>query len=124
MVTVAEDRHSSLNDGATMAPRIFTKTNIPVLCAGRCSPVDTMGQAGPGDETEQSVLSGSEAEERGTDPVGPVGPKYPGLMDRPVGNSINKAIMSVLGNVHPIKIENVDIFFVTSFLCSLELLYY
>ena len=29
----------------------------------------------------------------------------------------------VLGNVHPIKIENVDIFFVTSFLCSLELLY-
>ena len=73
MVTVAEDRHSSLNDGATMAPRIFTKTNIPVLCAGRCSPVDTMGQAGPGDETEQSVLSGSEAEERGTDPVGPVG---------------------------------------------------
>ena len=26
--------------------------------------------------------------------------------------------MPVLGNVHPIKIENVDIFFVTSFLCS------
>ena len=32
--------------------------------------------------------------------------------------------MPVLGNVHPIKIENVDIFFVTSFLCSLKLLYY
>ena len=32
--------------------------------------------------------------------------------------------MPVLGNVHPIKIENVDIFFVTSFLCSLELFYY
>ena len=32
--------------------------------------------------------------------------------------------MPVLGNVHPIKIENIDIFFVTSFLCSLELLYY
>ena len=28
--------------------------------------------------------------------------------------------MPVLGNVHLIKIENVDIFFVTSFLCSLE----
>ena len=28
--------------------------------------------------------------------------------------------MPVLGNVHPIKIENVDIFFVTSFLCSLR----
>ena len=48
-------------------------------------------------------------------------------------NTSNKAIrdgkylarhMPVLGNVHPIKIENVDIFFVTSFLCSLELLYY
>ena len=47
--------------------------------------------------------------------------------------NINKAIrdgkylarhMPVLGNVHPIKIENVDIFFVTSFLCSLELFYY
>ena len=32
--------------------------------------------------------------------------------------------MPVLGNVHPIKIENVDIFFMTLFLCSLELLYY
>ena len=48
-------------------------------------------------------------------------------------NIYNKAIrdgkylarhMPVLGNVHPIKIKNVDIFFVTSFLCSLELLYY
>ena len=53
-------------------------------------------------------------------------------------NNTNKAIrdgkylarhMPVLGNVQPIKIENVDIsklyiFFVTSFLCSLELLYY
>ena len=32
--------------------------------------------------------------------------------------------MPVLGNVHPIKIENFDIFFVTSFHCSLEFLYY
>ena len=32
--------------------------------------------------------------------------------------------MPVLGNVHPIKIEKFDIFFVTSFLCSLEFLYY
>ena len=50
VVTVAEYRHSSLNDGATIAPRIFTETSIPVLSAGRCSPVDKMGQAGPGDE--------------------------------------------------------------------------
>ena len=31
--------------------------------------------------------------------------------------------MPVLGNVHPIK-SKILIFFVTSFLCSLELLYY
>ena len=56
------------------------------------------------------------------------------LFDFVVQHCINKAIrdgkylarhMPVLGNVHPIKIEeNVDIFFVTSFLCSLELLFY
>ena len=32
--------------------------------------------------------------------------------------------MPVLGNIHPIKIENFDIFFVTSFLFSLEFLYF
>ena len=32
--------------------------------------------------------------------------------------------MPVLGNVHPIKIEKFDILFVTSFLCSLEFLYF
>ena len=73
-VTVAEYRHSSLNDGATIAPRIITETIIPVLSAGRCSPVDKMGQAGPGDETERSVLSGTKTEDRRTDPVGPVDP--------------------------------------------------
>ena len=31
--------------------------------------------------------------------------------------------MPVLGNVHPIKIEKIDILFVTSFLCSLEFLF-
>ena len=31
--------------------------------------------------------------------------------------------MPVLGNVHPIKMEKFDIFFGTSFLCSLEFLY-
>ena len=73
VVTIAEYSHSSLNDGATIAPRIFTETLMPVLSAGRCSPVDKMGQAGPGDETDRSVLSGSETEDRRTDPVGPVG---------------------------------------------------
>ena len=73
-VTIAEYSHSLLNDGATIAPRIFTEMLMPVLPAGRFSPVDKMGQAGPGDETDQSVLSGSETEDRRTDPVGPVGP--------------------------------------------------
>ena len=46
---------------------------------------------------------------------------------------VNKAIrdgkylarhMPVLGNVHPIKIKHLDIFFVTSFLSLLEFLYF
>ena len=32
--------------------------------------------------------------------------------------------MPVIANVHPIKLENFDIFFVTSFLCALEFFYY
>ena len=74
VVTITENRHSSLNDGATIAPRMFNEEIIPVLSAGRCSPVDKMGQPGPGDETDRSVLSGSKTEDRRIDPVGPVGP--------------------------------------------------
>ena len=57
VVTIAEYRHSSLTDGAVIAPRMVTETIIPVLSAGRCFPVDKMGQAGPGDQTDRSVLS-------------------------------------------------------------------
>ena len=74
VVTIVENSHPVLNDGATIAPRISTEKLLPVVPAGRCSPVDQMGQAGPCDETERSVLSGLETEDRGTDPVGPVGP--------------------------------------------------
>ena len=81
----AEYSHSSLNDGATIAPRIFTETLRPVLPAGRCSSIDKMGQAGPGDETDQSVLFGSETEDRRTDPVGPVGPYVTFDQVEPVG---------------------------------------
>ena len=63
VVTIAEYSHSSLNDGATIAPRIFIETLRPVLPAGRCSSVNRMGQAGPGDETDQSVLFRSETED-------------------------------------------------------------
>ena len=74
VVTIAEYSHPSSNDGATVAPRISTDKLMPVVSAGRCSPVDQMGQAGPWDGTDQSVLSGSESEYNGTDSVGPVGP--------------------------------------------------
>ena len=74
VVTIAKYSHPSSNDGATVAPRISTEKLMPVVSAGRCSPVDQMGQAGPWDGTDQSVLSGSESEYNGTDPVGPVGP--------------------------------------------------
>ena len=82
--------NESANRCRTIAPRIFTETLRPVLPAGRCSPVDKMGQAGPGDGADQSVLFGSETEDRRTNPVGPVGPyvtfdQVQPVADGPVG---------------------------------------
>ena len=57
-----EDTDWFSNDGATVAPRISTEKLIPVVSAGRCFPMDQMGQAGPWDETDQSVFPGSESE--------------------------------------------------------------
>ena len=73
VVTIAEYSHPSSNDGATVAPLTSTEKLMPVVPAGQFPPVDQMGQAGPCDETVQSVLSGSESEYSGTDSVGPVG---------------------------------------------------
>ena len=109
LVTVAKYRHSSLNDGATIAPRIFTETIIPVLSAGRCSPVDKMGQAGderPGDETERSVLSGTKTEDRRTDPFGPVGPyvtfdQVQPVAEGPVGPYITLSLVGLDGKHSP-----------------------
>ena len=58
-----------LPQGAVMTRRNDCCRIILVLSAGRCSPVDKMGQDGPGDETERS-----KTEDRRTDPIGPVGP--------------------------------------------------
>ena len=90
LVTIAEYSHPSSNDGATFAPRISTEKLMPVVSAGRCSPVDQMGQAGSRDGTDNSVLSGSESEYNGTDSVGPVGPyvtfyQVQSVADGPVG---------------------------------------
>ena len=93
VVTIAEYSHPSSNDGVTVAPLISTEKLIPVVPAGRCPPVDQMGQAGPCDKTVQSVLSGSESEYNGTDSVGPVGPyvtfeQVQPVADGPVGPSV------------------------------------
>ena len=71
VVTIAEHSHTSSNDVSTVAPRISTEKLMPVVSAGRCSPVD---QAGLWDGTDQSVLSRSESEYSGINSVGPVGP--------------------------------------------------
>ena len=90
IVTIAEYSHPSSNDGATIAPRISTEKLIPVVSAGRCFPVDQMGQAGPWNVTDQSGYSGSDSENSGTDSVGPVGPyvtfdQVQPVADGPVG---------------------------------------
>ena len=63
-----------LKKGATIAASISTEMIPTNLSAGRREPVDQLGLVGPQDKTEQSVLPGSDADEVGTVPAGPVGP--------------------------------------------------
>ena len=74
VVTVMEYSSPVLKTGATIAPGISTEMIPTTLSAGRRDPVDQLGLVGPQDKTEQSVLPGSDANEVGTDPAGPVGP--------------------------------------------------
>ena len=99
VVTIVE---KILNDGATIAARISTEKLQLVVPAGRCSPVDKMGQAGLCDETERSVLSRLETEDRGTDPVGPVGPYVTFDHVQPVGPYITR--MGRIFRVIPISL--------------------
>ena len=106
VVTIAEYSHPSSNDGATVAPRISTEKLMPVVYTGRGFPVDQMGQAGSWDETDQSVLSGSESEYSGTDPVGPVGPyvtfdQVQPVADDPVGPYITLSPVGSDGMHYP-----------------------
>ena len=99
IVIIAEYSHPSPNEGAMVAPRISTEKLILVVSAGRCFPVDQMGQAGPWDETDQSFFSGSESEYSGTDSVGPVGPyvtfdQVQPVADGPVGPLITLSPVS------------------------------
>ena len=75
---------SVLNVGATIAPGISTERIPPIFSAGRRSPVDQLGLLGPWDKTVQSVLSGSDTNDGGTDPAGPVGPDVSVDQSQPV----------------------------------------
>ena len=82
-VTVMEYSPSVLNVGVTITPGISTE-RIPPISAGRRSPVDQLGLVGPCNKTDQSVLSGSDTNDGGTDPAGPVGPDVSVDQIRPV----------------------------------------
>ena len=73
-VTVMEYSSPVLKKGATIAAGIYIGMIPTSLSAGRREPVDQFGLVGPQDKTEQSVLPGSDADEVGTVPTGPVGP--------------------------------------------------
>ena len=75
---------SVLNVGATIAPGISTERIPPIFSAGRRSPVDQLGLVGPWNKTVQSVLSGSDTNDGGTDPAGPVGPDVSVNQSQPV----------------------------------------
>ena len=62
-----------LRKGSTIAAGISTEMIPTNLSAGRREPVDQLGLVGPQDKTEQSVLPGSDADEVGIVPTGPVG---------------------------------------------------
>ena len=65
------------------------------LSAGRREPVDQLGLVGPQDKTEKSVLPGSDTDEVGTVPTGPVGPdvtddRIQPVVEGPVGQYITR----------------------------------
>ena len=73
-MTVVEYSSPELRKGATIAAGISTEMVPTNISAGRREPVDQLGLVGPQNKTEQSVLPGSDADEVGTVPTGPVGP--------------------------------------------------
>ena len=83
-VTVMEYGSSVLNVGATIAPGISTERIPPIFSAGRRSPVDQLGLVGPWNKTVQSVLTGLDTNDGGTDPAGPVGPDVSVDQSQPV----------------------------------------
>ena len=70
--------------GATIAPGISTERIPPRYSAGRHPPADQLGLVGPWNKTVLSVLSGSDTNDEGTDPAGPVGPDVSVDQSQPV----------------------------------------
>ena len=94
-VTVMEYSMPVLKKGATIAAGISTEMIPTNFSAGRHDPVDQWGLVGPQNKTEQSVLPGSDADEVGTVPAGPVGPdvtvdRIQPVAEGPVGQYITR----------------------------------
>ena len=94
-VTVVEYSSPVLRKGAVIAAGISTEMIPTNLSAGRREPVDQLGLVGPQDKTKQSVLPGSDADEVGTVPTGPVGPdvtvdQIQPVAEGPVGQYITR----------------------------------
>ena len=72
-VTVMVDSPPVLKKGALRATGVSTEMIPNMSSAGRCEPEDRSGLVGPQNKTEQPVLLGSNADQSGTAPAGPVG---------------------------------------------------
>ena len=79
-VTVMVDSPPVLKKGALRATGVSTEMIPNMSSAGRCEPEDRSGLVSPQNKTEQPVLLGSDADQSGTAPAGPVGPDI--RMDR------------------------------------------
>ena len=86
-VTVVEYSSPVLKKGAMRAAGVSTEMIPTRSSAGRHKPVDQLGLVGPQNQTDQPALPGSDADQVGTVPVGPVGPDI--IIDRrkPVDHS-------------------------------------
>ena len=79
-VTVMEYSSPVLEKGAIRADGVSSEM-IPIRSsAGRRKPVDRSGLVGPQNKTDQPVLTGSDEDQVGTVPTGPVGPDI--IIDR------------------------------------------
>ena len=79
-VTVMEDSSPVLEKEAIRAAGVSSEMIPTRSSAGRRKPVDRSGLVGPQNRTDQPVLTGSEEDQVGTVPTGPVGPDI--IIDR------------------------------------------